>query len=147
MAVRLLALCVNRQLPAGRFLVLISVSGWVDPRGIVRLEGLGKLKKSNDLIGNRIRDLPPCSIVPQPITILLPRSAKSLQKFYVENTYRRLRFGNISDGKNLFKIQESEVLIGVGMKISVSWRIRRVVRWEWTDFSNKHVASIFRVQE
>jgi hypothetical protein len=39
---------------------------------VVGLEGLGKLKKSNDLIGNRNRDLPACSIVPQPIT--LPRA-------------------------------------------------------------------------
>jgi hypothetical protein len=37
----------------------------------MRLEGLGKFKKSNDLIGTRIRDLPACSIVPQPTT--LPR--------------------------------------------------------------------------
>jgi hypothetical protein len=37
----------------------------------VRLEGLGQLKKSNELIGNRTRDLPGCSIAPQPTT--LPR--------------------------------------------------------------------------
>jgi hypothetical protein len=38
----------------------------------MRLEGLGKLKKSNDLIGIRTRDLPACSVVPQPTT--LPRA-------------------------------------------------------------------------
>jgi hypothetical protein len=52
-------------LPPGRFLVFISVTGWVDPRAIVRLEGLDKLKNSYD-IGNRNRDLPACSIVSQP---------------------------------------------------------------------------------
>jgi hypothetical protein len=31
----------------------------------VRPEGLCKFKKSNDLIGNRSRDLPACSIAPQ----------------------------------------------------------------------------------
>jgi hypothetical protein len=33
------------------------------------LEVLGQLKKSNDLIGIWNRDLPACSIVPQPTTL------------------------------------------------------------------------------
>jgi hypothetical protein len=63
------ALHTGHSLPPGRFMVFISVRGWVDPRTIAWLEGLGKLKKSNDLIGNRTRNLPNFSIVPQPTTL------------------------------------------------------------------------------
>jgi hypothetical protein len=44
MAVRLSALRAGRPLPPGKFLVLISVRGCVDPRTIVLLEGFGQLK-------------------------------------------------------------------------------------------------------
>jgi hypothetical protein len=37
----------------------------------VRLEGLGQLTKTNDLIENGSNDIPACSIVPQSVT--LPR--------------------------------------------------------------------------
>jgi hypothetical protein len=49
---------------SARFLVLVSVRGWVNPKTIVRLEGFGELKKkiSSDLIGIGTRDLPACSI-------------------------------------------------------------------------------------
>jgi hypothetical protein len=75
MAVRLSALRAGRFLPTGRFLVLISVRGCVDPRVIMRLEGLSKLKKST-LSETRTGDLPACGIVPQPTT--LPRAPKNV---------------------------------------------------------------------
>jgi hypothetical protein len=42
----------------------------VNPRAIVRLEGLGQFKERNDLVRNRTRQLPACSTVPQPTTLL-----------------------------------------------------------------------------
>jgi hypothetical protein len=44
MAMRLSASRAGRPLSSGRFLILISVRGWVDPRVIIRLEGLRQLK-------------------------------------------------------------------------------------------------------
>jgi hypothetical protein len=38
----------------------------------VRLEGFDKLKTSDEFIGNRNRDVPACSIVPQRTTQRLP---------------------------------------------------------------------------
>jgi hypothetical protein len=63
MTVKLSGLLAGCPLSPGRFLVLISVTGWVDPRAIVWLEGLGKLKK-NHLIWTRTRDLPAYTACP-----------------------------------------------------------------------------------
>jgi Na+/citrate or Na+/malate symporter len=62
MAVRLSALRVGRALLPiyffFLFLILVSVKRHSNPRGLVLLEGLGKLEKFSDLIGSRTPDLP-----------------------------------------------------------------------------------------
>jgi hypothetical protein len=58
MEVKLSALGDGRALPHPvRFIVFISVRGWVDLKAIVVLEVLGKSKQSNNLIGSRTLDL------------------------------------------------------------------------------------------
>jgi hypothetical protein len=52
MVVRVSALCAGCPLLPGRFLVLISVRGLVNPRAIVQLGRIRPIEKSSDLIGN-----------------------------------------------------------------------------------------------
>jgi hypothetical protein len=77
-----------------RFLARISVRGLVDPRAIVRLEELGKLKKSTSS-GTRNGDRPACSIVPQPTA--LPRVSSSIRNIFKEGVIfcALNRIGNI----------------------------------------------------
>jgi hypothetical protein len=80
MAVRL-ALRAGRVLPPGRFVVHISVRGWVDqPQGHSAAGRIRSIEKKIHLIGTRIRDLPTCSIVPQPTT--LPRALNKVATFF-----------------------------------------------------------------
>jgi hypothetical protein len=67
MAARLSALRADRPLPPGHFSGRLS-----RPQGHSAAGRIRSIEKSNDLIGNQTRDVPACSIVPQPTT--LPRS-------------------------------------------------------------------------
>jgi hypothetical protein len=68
MATKLLALRAGPFLHQGKFVVFISVQGGVEPRTIVRMEGLGKLKKFTSSV-TRTGNLPAYSVVPEPTTL------------------------------------------------------------------------------
>jgi hypothetical protein len=70
MAVRLSALLPGPALPPERSSGTHLYQELSKPQGIVQLEGLGKSRKIKYLIGLRYRDLPACSIAPQPSTPL-----------------------------------------------------------------------------
>jgi hypothetical protein len=73
----------------------------------VQLEGLGQLKNSNDLIGNRTRELPACSIVPQRTTL---SRAQSSTKEILKYTFILLNYNTLLVTSTYSYVKTSVVL-------------------------------------
>jgi hypothetical protein len=73
MALRLSALCTVTLYPQKDSWYSFLLQPESTPKGHSAAGRIRSIEKSNDLIGNGTRDIPVCSIVPQPIT--LPRAS------------------------------------------------------------------------
>jgi hypothetical protein len=87
----------------------------------VRLEGLGQLKKSSDLIGNGSHDLPACSIAPQPT--MLPRVPK-----YIDASHSTV-YKTVSSGSNKKAGRSTVIVCLKHFKVASSSSSDTVVDW------------------
>jgi hypothetical protein len=125
MAMRLSALCAGRHLPPGRFLLLISVRSWGDPRAIVRLEGLGKLK--NSVTSSRIEPATQCL---KQVGYRAPPNLWISEHKCVACWLNKFCW-------NFISIEEL-YLLGY---------ITPLLPWIWTDVSEQHVVTIARIED
>jgi hypothetical protein len=118
MEVRLSALRAGHLLPLGRFLVLFYVRRWVDPRAIVRLEGLGQLK--NLVTSSAIEPRPStCSIISQPNALRRPPIVCCTESVNWYRCITKFDMGNILSGISDFELYWS--LVESGMFSMYEW--------------------------
>ena len=84
--VRLSALRTGRLYPPGNITGTHLYQRLSRPQDHSAAGRIMSMKNSNDTIGNRTRDLPDCSAVPQPT--VPPRAQIRLRTFQISNTYQ-----------------------------------------------------------
>jgi hypothetical protein len=95
-------------------------------RGYSTAARIRSIEKSNDLIGIRIRDLPACSIVPQPTTLPRARVRDSIANVAVaantntaDNNKTITTNGKVTENKGL---EEVGLVLILGTLSAFAWR-------------------------
>jgi hypothetical protein len=110
MAVRLSALLAGRPSLPGTFLVLISVRRLSWSQGYSAAGRVRSIEISIDLIGNRTRYLPTCSIVPQ--TITLPRApVRNILQITNSTQYSCSHNGSLVETEKLYNFCNQKPLL------------------------------------
>jgi hypothetical protein len=138
MAVRS-TLHAGRPLPTGKFLVLISVRGWVDSRAV----RIRSIEESINLIGNRPRDLPGCSIVPQPTTFLVFHTEHFLIPSIIFIQCGRPR---VSVATEVFMIRNRSANSGKGIQRFVAQRDVRLHSLWTTCVTDRNISPVIPFQ-
>jgi hypothetical protein len=102
----------------------------------VQLEGLGQLKKIH-LIGNGTRDLPVCSIVPQPTTVPVPPDVIQAFSENVAAAVERFReicydlvYCRCREDVNLFRFQLSRYMKWRDIHLCITDERRSITQYE-----------------
>jgi hypothetical protein len=146
MAVRLSALRAGRILSPGIFLVLISVTGWVDPRAIVRLEGYIFWKIQWPYRESNPR--PSIFIVIYLLTMSASHTVWPVigwesvmrEMWHLAFAWRCTRKSTKNIGQNMWSLKFSQRWLWWVLSSSIK---RRVVRRKSADVSEDHITSIF----
>jgi len=114
--VRLSSLRTGRLYPQEIFLVLIFVRG-CQPQGHIAAGRIMSMQNSNGTIGNRTRDLPVCSAVPQPtVPSRAPHNFNATFKRSLTESRQRRRISVTRTGNKLLFI----VMLGRNTWMSVT---------------------------
>jgi hypothetical protein len=138
MAVSLSALRPSRPFPPRRFLILISVRGWVNLKVIVRLEGWGQLKNPVTSWCNESSWLNTFKV--QVFFSNVIRAYFEVRdyvvekigwKFYIPWTMKKLGSCHVAGSKNIWVIEiygHCQMFSSMSMKYSTKFERRRVIR-------------------
>jgi hypothetical protein len=97
-----------------RFLIIIYVTSWVDPRVRAMLDvHIRSNEKFNDLIGNRTSNLPACSIIAQPRTLSRASTVSIGLHFFSMSPYKAWTRNSCYNPCTIFKATPLYILLHI----------------------------------